>query len=97
MKEITIEDVQADYGEMILTCALVNMLQYGKQSFYKTTLREQIVILNEIYDKQEKEGKHPIISREFALQVLNCEYKLLDFDDMELLTYFSKIKEKEGG
>ena len=96
MKEITMDDILTDYGEMVLTCALISMFENGKQSFYRTTLREQIINLNEMYDKQEKEGKIPIITREFALQVLNCEYKLLDFDDLELLTYFSKIK-KGGG
>lgn len=92
MKEITIEDIKNDYGEVVLNCALINLLQMGKKSIEQFTLREQIVNLNEMYDKLEKEGKVPVISRNFALQVLNCEYKLYDFDDMELLTYFSKNK-----
>ena len=95
MKEVTLEDLKNDYGETVLNCALINIFQNGKKSLDKLTLREQLLNLNDTYDKQEKEGKIPIITREFASQVLNCEYKLIDFEDMELLTYFSKIK-KEG-
>ncbi|MGN1207921.1 MAG: hypothetical protein ACI4TI_00430 [Christensenellales bacterium] len=92
MKETSIDDIKNDYGETVLNCALINLLQMGKKSIEQFTLREQLVNLNDMYDKLEKENKIPVVSRNFALQVLNCEYKLYDFDDMELLTYFSKNK-----
>lgn len=95
MKERTIDDIKKDYSENILNCALINLLQIGKTNFDKSNLREQASCVNEVYDNLDLAGKRLPITREFALQVLDCEYKLFDFDDMELLTYFSKNKKME--
>lgn len=96
MKDQTLADIKNDYGETVLNCALINLFQNGKRSFDRTTLREQIANLTEIYDELDKKNQVPIISHDFAVQVLNCEYKLIDFDDMTLLTYLSNNKKEDN-
>lgn len=94
MKEITLDDLKNDYGEAVLNLSLRNLLQIGKKNFENTTLREEIQNLTSYYDNLEKQNKKCLITRELALQILNCEFKLCEFDDLELLTYFSNNKKE---
>lgn len=95
MREISIDDIKTEFGETVLNCALINLFTLGKKSFEKTNLQKQIVNLNQTYTNQDQQNTFLPISLDFALRVLNCEYKLCGFDEAELLTYYSR-NSKEG-
>lgn len=90
MKTKTISEIKEKYGEIILNASIVNILYYGINTFEQTTLREQITATNEHYDELEKAKKTSMITRAFALQMLNCQFELLELEPMDILTYFSK-------
>lgn len=95
MKEENLETIKEECGETVLKCALINLFQIGKKPLGKFTLREQLSDLTNFFDSFEKSGGTFPITKDFATQILNCEIRLCAFDEMVLLTYFSKSEKKE--
>ncbi len=91
----TLEEIKIDYGETVFNSAVINLMQIGKKSLNNVPLKEQLNNLNNVFDNLEKEKKPFPVTKEFALQILNCEYQLNEFDDMQILTFFSKTNVKK--
>ncbi len=84
-----IEDLKDRYGEVVLNTALINLLKLGKVMFDETTLKEQNAIVTSTFEKLKESKQNFPLAKEFCQEVLNCEFELCEFDDLDLLTYFS--------
>lgn len=90
MQKQTINDLKLEFGEVVLNTAIVNLVKQGTRRFDDIPFKESLQSFNKTYDEIENDKKIFPFTREFALQVLSCEYQLFAIDEMEILTYFKK-------
>lgn len=92
----TIEEIKQEYGKVVTNAATYNLLQIGLQRYEQTKFHEQIKLVHELFEKTtETEDLFPM-TKDFVLQVLNCQHDLIDLKKpIELMTYFSKPTNKE--
>lgn len=90
-----INQIKEKYGDIVLNTAIVCLVEKGTKKLDGTQSKTELQNIDQFYDNLEK-GNHTFpFSRDFAKQVLSCQYMLYELDTMSLLTYFQIPKQKE--
>lgn len=90
MKNFEIDELKKDYSENVVDTAVLNILSLGKENVEKQNMKDCIQTLSKVFETLETEKKFFPVTQDFLTKVLNCQFYLLNVDDVEILTYFSK-------
>ncbi len=90
-----INQIKEKYGDIVLNTAIVCLVEKGTKKLDGTQPKIELQYIDKVFDDLEKENRTFPFSRDFAKQVLSCQYMLYELDTMSLLTYFQIPKQKE--
>ncbi len=87
---LKIKEVEDKYGLLLFRMGLTHLMDVGIRHLTK----EIIISCYEQINKEEEElianGKHPIMTAEFQIQIIDCAYDLAQFSPWDLLFYVKK-------
>lgn len=88
--EEELKKIKEKYGEIVLNTAIVCLVEKGIKRLANTSTKIEMQTIDNIFDNLEKNNSNFPFSRDFAKQVLSCQYAIYELDTMAVLTYFQK-------